>query len=402
MSTKRIFVVADDDKLTVQSVRQMIKKVFPDAEVFSAYDGLKALELTIEHKPDFIISDIQMPRVNGYQLLTKIRGEQELKDIYFFIITANDSKDENIKALRMGADDFISKPISIDYFIGKLRAASRIIDMRHTIEQKDETIKELNEQLDEDIENMKLLLDQFQEFRFPTKKASIQRIIQASVWVGHSLGDLDKEEMLALKEAARLCFVGKLSLPDTMINHPVMANGIVANETMVKVPVYAKQMVSKIRKSKSIQKILFHMFENFDGSGIPEKIKSWQIPRGSRILRVAYDFEEQLERLNDNEFKAMENIYHEHKRLYDFRIVSLYDQYLANYPIRNATGKKMEKHVDLRGLMPGMILSRHITTDSALRLMSMGTVLKEEQIEKIREISESDPIIGEIYIRVKD
>ena len=199
-----------------------------------------------------------------------------------------------------------------------------------------------------------------------------------------------------LQNAARLAYAGKLFLPEKNINDPVMINGQPKGEVMEKVPGYALEMLSNYRYLKEAANILYHIYENFDGSGIPKKIKSWQIPLGSRIIRAVLDYEEIQIKQKLTPGKAMEALEHESKRIYDYRIVAMLDQYNA---VHSIGGIGREKRIEKKELEPRMIISRSIITQAGMKVVAAGTQLTEEKIVTLRKMTKSDPIIGNIYIR---
>ncbi len=77
-------------------------------DVIVAPDGIKALELIQEKQPDLILLDLELPRLHGYEVLKHIREQKS--DVPIIVLTAYNTEDEKVKALMMGADDYLSKP----------------------------------------------------------------------------------------------------------------------------------------------------------------------------------------------------------------------------------------------------------------------------------------------------
>ena len=105
---KRILIV-DDDKSMVDSIQRLLKRENKyDLEV--AYDGFEAGQKFITHKPDLVILDIRMPRVDGYKLCSAMRDNPENKSVKILIISGLiEIKDKN-KIIKLGADDYLEKP----------------------------------------------------------------------------------------------------------------------------------------------------------------------------------------------------------------------------------------------------------------------------------------------------
>ena len=107
---KRVLIV-DDDKSMVDAIHRVLKKEkIYDLEV--AYDGFEAGEKFFVFKPDMVILDIKMPGLDGYQLCSRIRGNQKNKNVRILLISGIIDKKETIRVKESGADDYLAKPFS--------------------------------------------------------------------------------------------------------------------------------------------------------------------------------------------------------------------------------------------------------------------------------------------------
>ena len=79
-------------------------------EVHSAYDGLEGVEKAMELTPDMVISDVMMPKMDGYQVVQQLKNNFATEHIPIIILTAKASFDSMLDGLGAGADDYISKP----------------------------------------------------------------------------------------------------------------------------------------------------------------------------------------------------------------------------------------------------------------------------------------------------
>jgi two-component system sensor histidine kinase/response regulator len=106
----RILVIDD-----VPEVREVIVNVLEAGghEGIAAPDAMTALELIRERVPDLIICDIMMPKMDGYELLEKLRSEPETMIVPFIFLTAKSDKTDQRRGMLLGADDYITKPFSV-------------------------------------------------------------------------------------------------------------------------------------------------------------------------------------------------------------------------------------------------------------------------------------------------
>jgi response regulator RpfG family c-di-GMP phosphodiesterase len=394
------FLLIDDENFVVISLRTLIAKAFPDAVIYTATDGIEGWNQIDAKHPLVVICDLGMPVMNGFQLLHKVRENENYSDIYFIILTANTDKSERLRALDEGADDYIVKPFSADELMAKLRSATRYVTLQQRLKEENKLLNDLAAALEREFHDMTMLAVKFLQARLPASADMLKKVAEASLWIGKTFGDFDREGLQDLEIAAYLCLVGKIFLPDHLIQLPVMMNGVPNDKLMYQVPVSAREIVSSVGRFKNVGDILYHIFENFDGSGFPKRIQSWQIPLSSRIIRVALDFEETRMRTGMKTREVMAMLSREANRLYDHRIVTLMDQYLATASNESGSSRVTERAIQLQDLKEGMVLSRDIITNSGMKLVGAGGTLRTNVIEKILTLNTSDPIIGNVYIKV--
>jgi two-component system alkaline phosphatase synthesis response regulator PhoP len=115
---KSILVVDDEPNIVLSLEFLMEKQGF---EVRSAYDGEQALQAISESPPDLILLDINMPKVNGYEVCASVRGNPAWKDVRILILTAKGRDVEREKGLAMGADEYVTKPFSTREVVEKVQ-----------------------------------------------------------------------------------------------------------------------------------------------------------------------------------------------------------------------------------------------------------------------------------------
>ena len=104
--------------------------------VLTAGDGAEALEVVRDETPDLILLDINMPKVDGYEVLAKVRADKTTEFIPIIMITAlRDTEENRIKAVEAGADDFIEKPFNSFEVLARIKSLLRIKFYHDTLEQ---------------------------------------------------------------------------------------------------------------------------------------------------------------------------------------------------------------------------------------------------------------------------
>jgi len=106
------YLVVDDSKLARLSLIKSLKAHKEDAEIFQAENGIEALELMKNHKPDLVFLDLTMPEMDGYEALPKLLAiDQKLNVI---VVSADIQEQAKARVLNLGAKLHVQKPINLD------------------------------------------------------------------------------------------------------------------------------------------------------------------------------------------------------------------------------------------------------------------------------------------------
>ncbi|RDH82301.1 MAG: hypothetical protein DIZ80_08350 [endosymbiont of Galathealinum brachiosum] len=147
-------LIVDDNKDIRDYLNSCLKSQY---HVVQAEDGIEGLKTAKQYNPDLIISDIMMPRMDGYEFCKSIKSDIQLNHTPLIFLTAKASEDMKIQGLEVGADDYLSKPFSAKELLARV---SNLITLR----QQEKQLKQLNlelegkvkDQLDELITNKRL------------------------------------------------------------------------------------------------------------------------------------------------------------------------------------------------------------------------------------------------------
>ena len=100
-------LIVDDEPTNIQTLHAILSQEY---EVYFATDGLQGLERALEIRPDLILLDIEMPGLDGHQLADKLKQNPATAEIPFLFVSARDEVSDQVKGLRQGAADYITKP----------------------------------------------------------------------------------------------------------------------------------------------------------------------------------------------------------------------------------------------------------------------------------------------------
>jgi chemosensory pili system protein ChpA (sensor histidine kinase/response regulator) len=128
---RRTFALVVDDSITVRRVTQRLLER-NGMRVLTAKDGVDAVSLLQENLPDIILLDIEMPRMDGYEVAAHVRGDPRLKHIPIVMITSRVSEKHRARAIELGVDDYLGKPYqenqlldAIEPLVNRRRAVAR-------------------------------------------------------------------------------------------------------------------------------------------------------------------------------------------------------------------------------------------------------------------------------------
>lgn len=113
-SSNTILFVDDNEELT-HFIYESLKDVFK--QVFIAINGAEALQIVRSHTPDIVISDVMMPKMNGYELCKAIKEDITISHIPIILLTARDDRQSQINGYKNGADGYLTKPFEIEVLI---------------------------------------------------------------------------------------------------------------------------------------------------------------------------------------------------------------------------------------------------------------------------------------------
>jgi putative two-component system response regulator len=287
-------LIVDDTEINLILFGALVKKLDDcQAHVFS--DPRQALEWVTEHVPDLVIVDYMMPELDGLEFIQRMRELPGRKLVPILMITANDQKQIRYRALDLGANDFLTKPIDKIEFLARTRNMLGLNQARkhmadHASWLSGEVRKATREIVSRERETV-FRLSKAAEFRDPETGAHILRMAHYSMLIARELG-LSEDDQQLLLEAAPLHDIGKVGISDKVLLKP---GRLTPDEFVVmqQHAVFGYELLSG-SSSKLLQagaEIAKGHHEKFDGSGYPTGIKGEAIPIFSRIVAVADVFD---------------------------------------------------------------------------------------------------------------
>ncbi len=293
-------LAVDDDAFNLD----LVEMTFAGDElihVARAANGQLAMDMIDPNETDVILLDLQMPVMNGFEVLSKIRSNHIYHHIPVIVVTAN--HEEKHQALELGANDFISKPVDIREL--KLRTMNHAkIKAFHDFLQASNVIleskisdrtKELNEALDlarSSEREIVFLLGRAAEYRDIETGAHIKRVRHYSALLAQMM-NLPKSDVDMVSIASTLHDVGKVGIPDAILlkQGKLTPNEYDIMKMHVNIGVKMLQGDSRYPLLSCSRIIASQHHEKFDGSGYPAGLAGDNIHIFGRIVSVADVFD---------------------------------------------------------------------------------------------------------------
>jgi len=272
-------VIADDDEASLLVLEDALRDA--GYEVFTAIDGKTAMEHIHEHNCRLVVSDWDMPQMNGIELCQAVRKNDLPGYVYLILLTARDTPQERVQGLRAGADDFIAKPFDPPELLARLATGERVLSM----ETRDVAI---------------FAMAKLAESRDPETGAHLERVRSYSRVLAQHLGGLEKFQNIITPEYARLIYltsplhdIGKVGIPDMVLLKPGRLNDREFDIMKMHAMLGAQTLDAALRQFPGVKflemgrDIASTHHERFDGTGYPNGLIGQNIPLCGRIVAVA-------------------------------------------------------------------------------------------------------------------
>ncbi|MFZ4538602.1 HD-GYP domain-containing protein [Propionivibrio sp.] len=286
--------IIDDSEINLTLLKALVIKL-GDCEPLLFQESLKGLAWCTGSRPDLVIVDYMMPGLDGLQFIARFRTQPGCDEIPVLMITANDDKDVRYEALKVGATDFLTKPVDRIEFSARVRNMLALGASRKKLADKAawlaEEVKKATAAVHAREQELLFRMSRAAEFRDPETGAHIQRMAHYSRLIAARLGLSVADQELIL-QAAPMHDVGKIGIPDYILLKP----GKLTTEEFDLMKTHSllgfellKGSESTILQSAAAIAISHH--EKFDGSGYPYGVAGEAIPLFGRIVAVADVFD---------------------------------------------------------------------------------------------------------------
>jgi sigma-B regulation protein RsbU (phosphoserine phosphatase) len=158
-------LIAEDDKVSRRLLESRLQKW--GYEVVAATDGAEAWAIFQKEHFSMVISDWMMPKMDGLELLQRIRATKSEGYVYTILLTARGEKEDILKGMDSGADDFITKPFDKDELSARLKVGLRITNLEQDLAQRNHELRKVNDRMRRDLESAARIQRSFLPTKLP-------------------------------------------------------------------------------------------------------------------------------------------------------------------------------------------------------------------------------------------
>jgi putative two-component system response regulator len=294
-----ILVVDDEDR----NLRLMEAMLVPMGyRILTAGNGEQALEIITEEPVDVILLDIMMPKMDGFQVAKHLKSDPETKLIPIVMVTALQAKEDRIKAIEAGADDFLTKPVDKTEMRARVASLVKVKayndHMRDHQKELEQEVARRTRDLEEAFARIKAVsleaifrLTRAAEYKDEDTGSHIQRMSNYAAVIARNMG-LGKKVTESILYATPMHDIGKIGIPDHILLKPGKLDpdewAVMQQHTIIGARILEGSRTGVIRLGEIVA-MTHH--EKWDGSGYPRGLKGKKIPLVGRIVAIADVFD---------------------------------------------------------------------------------------------------------------
>ncbi len=291
----RILIVDDEKMIYSIIARRLAKEGYP---CVMANNGREALGLFYKNDFSLIISDIRMPEMDGLELLRNVKAVRP--NMMFIIMTAHPEIGMAVEAIRLGATDFILKPVDLDLVVFSVKKALEQKRMEEDLEAHHRNLEKLVEERTSKLQRALLFLKKTHldsikvlagaiDGKDPYTHGHSDRVRRMSMRIGTKLG-FSQKKLENLVFGAALHDIGKIGIKDEILQKPEPLTPeeyqYIQSHTLI-----GAKIVEGIDFFKDKIPMIRNHHEHYDGSGYPDGLIGEVIPLEARIIAVPDAFD---------------------------------------------------------------------------------------------------------------
>jgi putative two-component system response regulator len=290
----RILVV-DDDATNLRMLHEILS---PAYKVYAAPSGEWAMRFLERQRPDMILLDIEMPGMNGYEVIKKLKENQELASIPVLFLTAQEGRDKEEAALLLGAVDYILKPITVGVVLARVNLHMELEIYRKRLETlvnlKTKQISDTQDSILDILASVTAWRDSGTGGHITRTTAYSRLIVDCLLEKKHPNYAISQQYGESIVKTSKLHDIGKVAISDSILLKP----GKLTHdefEEIKKHTTFGAQMIDDAIADLGDETSFLHVsreivishHEWWNGSGYPKALSGEEIPISGRVMAVS-------------------------------------------------------------------------------------------------------------------
>ncbi|MBM9589542.1 response regulator [Leptospira sp. 201903075] len=273
INAKPVILVVDDEPTNLQILNEILQN---DYTLLFAKDGQKGIELAESQEPELILLDVMMPEMTGHEVCKILKANEKTKYIPVIFVTALTDVVDEEKGFKLGAVDYIAKPVSPPIVKARIKNHLSLVDVNEVKATRLQIVQRLG---------------MASEYKDNETGMHVIRMSHYSQSLALAIG-YSAEAAEEILNAAPMHDVGKIGIPDHIIQKPGKLTPeeweIMKRHPQIGAEIIGDHNSSLLKLAKSIA-ITHH--EKYDGTGYPFQLKGEGIPLEGRIIAIADVFD---------------------------------------------------------------------------------------------------------------
>lgn len=300
---KQVILIVDDTPDNITLLSALLKDKY---KIKIATNGLKALHIaSIDPSPDLILLDVMMPEMDGYETCRRLKDNPQTNQIPIIFLTAKSQVSDEEMGLKLGAVDYISKPVSPPIVLARVATQLNLVRARNLLQDQNKSLEGLVKDRTRKLAKMQdaiiMAMASLAETRDNETGNHIRRTQNYVAALARQLkhlprfsAELTDENIELLYKSAPLHDIGKVGIPDNILLKPgkltseefevMKLHTNYGRETILSVERYLGESNEFLRFAREIT---YSHQEKWDGSGYPENLSGDAIPISARLMAVA-------------------------------------------------------------------------------------------------------------------
>lgn len=283
-------LVVDDDQVNLIVTQGLLKSHY---EVDMVSSGEAAFRYLKQKKPDLILLDLHMPEMDGFEVLSRLQGEEENAEIPVIVLTSDEDQDTEVRVLKAGAMDFIQKPFAQQVAFERI---DRILTVRRLQAGLEKEVEKKTEELlisNRKVANLSYQIMKAMSAAIDAKdrytNGHSNRVAEYSRELYRRMGHTG-QELVDIYFIGLLHDVGKIGVPNEIINKPSRLTD--EEYAVIKThPGMGAKILENISEMPALSVGAHWHHERYDGKGYPDGLKGEEIPEIARVIGVADSYD---------------------------------------------------------------------------------------------------------------